>query len=577
MTSPVGTPQQGPTENETTARRLAADLAAMTRLHEIARGFVREGDLPRLLEQVVEAALATVGADMATVELLEEHSGSLQIAAHRGLAQTFLDHFARRPAASVLAGTPLEQGKRVLVDDVETSLFGGTEDREAMIAAGIRATQLTPLRDREGKMLGLLSTHHRASPRFEDRDLELLDLIGIQCSEALERARWAAACLAQNQSAQELQEADRVKSEFIAVLSHELRNPLAAIRSSLYVLERGEPGGDASTRARSIVERQVGQLSRIADDLLDVTRITQNKIRLKLERLDFNQLVRQTIADNRSHLERSGVSLEVKLAPAPVYVNADAARIAQVVTNLLSNAAKFTPAGGSATVTLRADSAGSGAVLIVADTGAGIEPELLDRLFKPFAQADRTRDMSRGGLGLGLALVKGLVDLHGGKVSARSDGLNKGTEITVSLPLATATATTSTAPATGGALPKRRVLVIEDNADVAESMRAALQFDGHQVEIAHDGHDGLERALAHVPDVVLCDLGLPKMDGYQVAMKLRANEASTSMLLVALSGYAQEEDVERARSAGFDLHAAKPVSIDRLRQILGTVKAKGAL
>ena len=374
---------------------------------------------------------------------------------------------------------------------------------------------------------------------------------------------------AQRQLVEDLRESDRRKSDFIAVLSHELRNPLAAIRTSLYVVEHA-PESDAGKRSLRVIDRQVGQLARMVDDLLDITRITQNKIQLQRRRIDLNNVVRQTIEDNRPALERSGVRVEAELAAGPLPVNADGARIAQVVTNLLANAVNFTPSGGSVKVSVSVDAAGGRAVLRVTDTGMGIHPALLGRLFEPFMQADRTLDRTGGGLGLGLSLVKGLVDLHQGEVRAHSDGPGKGAEFTVRLPLAESSAGGSAdAAEDSAARSHRHVLVIENDADVADGLKAALEIDGHRVTLASSGPDGLAQARKARPDVVLCDIGLPGMDGYEVARAFRCDDALSATVLIALSGYAQAEDISRARTAGFDDHVAKPPSIDRLKRIIG--------
>jgi signal transduction histidine kinase/CheY-like chemotaxis protein len=381
---------------------------------------------------------------------------------------------------------------------------------------------------------------------------------------------------AQRQLVEELRESDRRKSEFIAILSHELRNPLAAIRTSLYVVEHA-PETDEGRRSLRVIDRQVGQLARMVDDLLDITRITQNKIQLRRQQLDLNNVVRQTLEDNRSTLERSGVHVEAELGAAAVHVDADAARIAQVVTNLVANSVKFTPTGGRVTVSVAVDSTTGQAVLRVTDTGMGIDPALLGRLFEPFMQADRTLDRTGGGLGLGLALVKGLVDLHQGEVSAYSDGLGRGAEFTVRLPLAAPLASRLPgAPADGAARPRQRVLVIEDDADVADGLKAALEIDDHRVTLARNGAEGIEGARRTHPDVVLCDIGLPGMNGYEVARAFRADDALRSSFLVALSGYAQADDIDRARAAGFDEHLAKPPTIERLKRVFAaaTQRAK---
>ena len=372
---------------------------------------------------------------------------------------------------------------------------------------------------------------------------------------------------AQRRLVDELREADERKSAFIGMLSHELRNPLAAIRTNLYVLEHATAGNETAGRTTKVIDRQIGHLVGMVDDLLDVTRITQNKIQLRQERLDVNALVRETIEDNRPHLERGGVTFQAPLEGRPLYVNADGARLAQVITNLLANAAKFTPAGGAVRVSVSA-SDDRWAVLSVADSGSGIEPALLPHLFQPFMQGDHSLDRKAGGLGLGLALVKGLVELHGGDVTARSGGRGQGAEFVVRLPLDEAGRSKPGAASTAGA--PKRVLVIEDDIEIAEGLKAALQIEHHVVEIARSGLAGLDKARAFKPDAVLCDIGLPGMDGYAVARAFRADGALRSIFLVALSGYAQAEDVAEARAAGFDRHLAKPASVDQIQRVLMT-------
>lgn len=370
---------------------------------------------------------------------------------------------------------------------------------------------------------------------------------------------------------EEMRAADRRKSEFLAVLSHELRNPLAPITNSLFILDHAVPGGDQARRAQATIERQVGQLARLVDDLLDVTRITRNKIQLQRQRLELNELVRRTLEDHRPQLEKGELSVEMTPADAPVYVLADWNRLAQVIGNLLQNAAKFTGRKGEVRVSVSVDAAERRAVVRVADTGVGMAPQMLSRLFEPFSQADNTLDRSKGGLGLGLALVKGLVELHGGEVSAHSDGLGKGADFVVQLPLDLTDAARPPGSRLESGRRPRKVLIIEDNIDAADSLSEALEFGEHQVEVAYNGPEGLERAREFKPEVVLCDIGLPGMDGYEVARSFRQDESLRGTYLVALSGYALPEDLQRASAAGFDRHLAKPPSLEKLEELLATV------
>jgi len=367
------------------------------------------------------------------------------------------------------------------------------------------------------------------------------------------------------EAAEALREADRNKNQFLAMLSHELRNPLAPIKNSLYILDRAVADGDQAKRAQAVIARQVRQLSRLIDDLLDNTRISSGKVQLKLELLDLNEVVRKTVEDHRTVFEQNGVHLEARLAAGPLVVKADWARIAQVVGNLLTNAVKFTGRGGNTLVSVSRDGMGWAQVR-VADTGMGMSPEILGRLFEPFTQADRTLDRSRGGIGLGLSLVKGFVELHCGEVSAHSAGPGQGAEFIVRLPL-DAVQVVAKAEATAAERHARRVLVIEDNVDAADSLGEALELSDHEVEVAYSGSEGLEKAYRFKPNVVLCDIGLPGMDGYEVARAFRSDETLKRTYLVALSGYALPDDLERAANAGFDRHLAKPPSLEKLEEL----------
>jgi len=372
----------------------------------------------------------------------------------------------------------------------------------------------------------------------------------------------------------------RRKDEFLAMLGHELRNPLAPIRYCLQVF--GMPNASAAqlARTRATMERQVLHLTRLVDDLLDVSRISQGKILLRKERLDLVALVHATVEDHRGALTAAGLTLSLAPPAGSLWVDADPTRLAQAVGNVLHNAAKFTDPGGQVTVAVAvepdagtAGQKGKGrAAIAVRDTGIGIEPEVLAEVFEPFSQAPRGLDRGRGGLGLGLALVRRLLELHGGLVEAASEGIGRGTEIRLLLPLAEeGAAAAQRLPAAASAGKGRRCLIIEDNVDAAESMALLLQLHGHEVAVAHDGTAGLARARQLRPEVVVCDIGLPgDLDGYAVARALRAeaDPAVAPGCLIALTGYGQEEDQWRAREAGFDVHLTKPADPEVLRRLI---------
>jgi signal transduction histidine kinase len=366
----------------------------------------------------------------------------------------------------------------------------------------------------------------------------------------------------------QLRHESRLKNEFLAVLSHELRNPLAPIMNSVHILERASRDGKQGVRAREVIARQVRHMTRLVDDLLDVTRISRGKVSLQREFTDLNGVVRRSIEDHRSSFYQAEVQLLVELPELPLCVNRDATRLSQVVGNLLHNAAKFTPAGGHVTVSLGIE-CNDQAVLRISDTGAGISPETMNHLFEPFVQGERTLDRSGGGLGLGLALARGIVELHGGSISAFSEGPGRGAAFTVKLPIENRRAPQLVlAPVQDTARGTCRVLIIEDHLDAAESLRDALELSGHVVQISHDAASGLQLARSFAPDVVLCDIGLPCVDGYAVARQMRNDPDLRSLVLVALSGYATQEDREKSFDAGFDEHMAKPPQLDVLDRLL---------
>ncbi len=368
------------------------------------------------------------------------------------------------------------------------------------------------------------------------------------------------------QSKERLEDADRRKDEFLGMLSHELRNPLAPIRNSVYILEHADPAGSQARQARAVIERQAEQLTRLVDDLLDVTRIARGKIVLQRGRVDLAELVRRAGEDHAGLMRERGIEMVVDVPREPAWVDGDAVRLAQIVGNLLQNSAKFTPRGGR--VILALEASGGAAEIRVRDNGAGMQPELLAHVFEPFVQAERTLERACGGLGLGLAMVKGLAELHGGSVRATSAGPDQGSELVARLPLVEAgppaRAASPLPPAEGRS---RRVLVVEDSKDAADSLAQLVRLFGHTVDVARDGPTALAKARANPPDVIFCDIGLPGMSGYDVARALRA-ESPNGLKLVAMSGYAQPEDLKRAADAGFDRHLAKPADPDDIRRLL---------
>jgi CheY-like chemotaxis protein len=362
------------------------------------------------------------------------------------------------------------------------------------------------------------------------------------------------------------------------MLAHELRNPLAPLRNALHLLRLRGDDGETRGQLCEVMDRQLSHLTRLVDDLLDVSRITRGQVLLHKEGLDLAALVRAAVEDHRAAAEAAGLALTCAVPARPVCVQGDPTRLAQVMDNLLTNAVKFTEGGGRVGVRLDADEPRGRAVVTVRDSGIGIDGALLPHLFETFTQADHSLDRSRGGLGLGLSLVQGLVELHGGRVRAESDGPGRGSAFRFWLPLAAEGTPPAPRRAAAGGAParvKRRVLLVEDNADAAFSLRLLLELAGHEVTVAHDGRTGLETALRLRPDVVLCDLGLPELDGFEVARALRGDPDTAGTYLVAVSGYGQDDDRRRSREAGFDTHLTKPVDPCHLQRLLDEWPGRG--
>jgi signal transduction histidine kinase/CHASE3 domain sensor protein len=578
-------------------------LEADARVSAVLAGSI---DLERLTETALAQVAELAGCECAVLYLREPADGLLRRAAA----------YAADGAAAVLQpgegipGQALVSGKTLLVRDIPPTTpfevrFGVDRVPPRSIAAvplrfqerGVGVMVLASLRDLDAEQVAFLEQSarglsvslqnalahrelHRLALELQERAEELAaqnEELEAQSEEIQaqneELQAQSEEIQAQNEElqrrAQELAEMDRQKDQFLAMLGHELRNPLAAISSAAAVLREGGPDTPAWQRALTVVERQLRHQSRLVDELLDVSRVNLGKIELQCETVDLARLVAETVDDFRRGAQESDLTVELELPGSPLWSRGDGTRLSQCLVNLLSNAAKYTDGGGFIRVRLAADRNAEWAMLTVTDTGIGIDPELLPRVWEPFVQEDRTLDRSRGGLGLGLSLVKALVELHGGRVYAHSDGLGHGAEFRLELPLLPE----SQWPANFGAgtsVASRplRVLVIEDNADAADSIRDLLELAGHEVELARTGTAGLEAARKRVPDVVLCDIGLPGIDGYEVARSLRAESATAHVRLIALSGYGDPSARTRCLEAGFDLHLVKPVDPDRLQRLL---------
>jgi two-component system, sensor histidine kinase len=418
------------------------------------------------------------------------------------------------------------------------------------------------------------------APRsFSPDECRLAETIGRHVAFGLVRVdaeRSATAALARERAARGeadaaralAESANREKDEFLAMLAHELRNPLGPIVHAAEILAQHPPLEEAPRRAATMIDRQARHMARLLDDLLDVARITRGRVGLRAETLDLREPVAHAVDAHRAAFEAKGQHLSTALPDVPVTVLGDPARLQQVVGNLLHNARKYTPAGGRIRITLQRNS--STAEVQVEDDGIGIAREHLPSIFDLFVQANPTLARTEGGLGIGLTLARGVVDLHGGQVSAASEGLGRGARFTVTLPVATADLRTPAPPAPRAPLAGRRMLVVEDNADGREALATLLRLAGHEVQEAATGREALAAAERDPPEVVLLDIGLPDLDGYQVAAALRAS-LGDRVRLIALTGYGQPGDRERVRGAGFDAHLLKPVGLEAISRTVASL------
>ncbi|MBX9682146.1 MAG: PAS domain-containing protein [Gemmataceae bacterium] len=525
-------------------------------------------DFASTLQRLASLAVPSF-ADWCAVDMADDNGNLKRVAvAHIDpskveLAQELHRKYPPDPESDNATWRILRTGKSEIVFDITDEMLTLSIKNSELLRItrelGLRSYMGVPLAVR-GKVLGVITfVAAESGRRYQNSDLLVAEDLAHRAAVAIDNARLY----------QEVREADRRKDEFLAVLGHELRNPLAPISNALQILKRPNVHSGIVDQARQMMERQVQHMVRLVDDLLDVSRIVRGKVDLRCESIDLSAIVHRAVETSQPLIDAEGHSLTLELSSQPIPIYGDVVRLAQVVGNLLNNAARYSDRGGR--ITLRTALAGEQATVHIRDTGIGIAAEALPRIFDMFVQADRRIKAARGGMGIGLTLVKSLVELHGGSVEARSEGLGKGSEFVVCLPIRRAQRPVSTSNRSGASAapgPVRRILVVDDNVDAAESLGMLLRIAGHETHVAHDGAMAIEVAKSVHPEIAFFDIGMPGMDGYELARYFRNDPSLREMKLIALTGWGQEEDRKRSKEAGFDAHEVKPVAPESLERIL---------
>lgn len=528
-------------------------------LWEAAAVLLKADNPDTMLRGLLSKIGSHLGVDTYFNFLVNEAGDGLRLASCEGISKETAQSIARLEFGQAVCGTVALHRQPIVATHIQQS-----DDPKVQLVKsfGIRSYACNPLLAGD-RLFGTLSFASRTRDEFDTDEVAFIETICHYATMAYERLRLL----------NELREADSRKDEFLATLAHELRNPLAPVRNAVQVLRLKVDDHPELRWSREVIERQVDHLTRLIDDLLDISRITRNKLELRKQRVELNEIINGAVEASRPLIEQYGHVLTVGLPPTSVHLSGDEVRLAQIFLNLINNAAKYTERGGN--IWLSAETQGNEVVVSVKDTGMGIPAENLGRLFQMFYQVDHSLEKSRGGLGIGLSLVRQLVELHGGKVEARSDGLGRGSEFIVRLPLLVE----QRMPAqslelnSNGSVKSpgaRRILVVDDNRDSADSLTLLLQLAGNEVETAYDGVDGVEAAERLRPDVVLLDIGMPRMNGYDACRRIRSEPWGKQMMLIALTGWGQEEDRRRTLESGFDVHIVKPVDPSHLMDLLAS-------
>ena len=558
---------------------VAADLQATQQLRELGARLIIEGDIQTLYQEIMSAAIALTKADAGTVQIFDEATQELVLLAAQGFERTMRERFHRVNASdNTPCGIALRNGAHSFVDFDVPQSEDPDDSMRMHVEAGYLSGQSTLLLTRSGRRIGMVSTHWHEHHRPSERELRFLDLLARQAADLIEQRQTVAEreqLLAREQAARvEADRANRVKDEFLAVLSHELRSPLNPILGWSKLLQHGKLDAAKTQQALQTIERNAKLQAELIEDLLDVSRILQGKLNLNVSSINLSSTIRAAMETVRLAAEAKAINLEASFEPDSPLVQGDSTRLQQVIWNLLSNAVKFTPAGGQ--VNIRLECLDSCAQMTISDTGQGIEPEFLPYVFEYFRQANATTTRKFGGLGLGLAIVRHLVELHGGTVAVESLGVGSGATFTVRLPLSPIQASATQnerASAAASTLHGIRVLVVDDEPDSREFVAFALEQAGAAVMTVATAFEALAMLQRWQPDVLLSDIGMPEMDGYMLMQQVRALpvEQGGQVRAIALTAYAGDFNQQQARQSGFQQHVSKPIEPEKLIQVLASL------
>ena len=562
----------------------AADLKAMRRLNEIGTRCAKEGhDVGGCLKEILNVAIEISAADKGHIQLRDQDSGQLTFAAQKGFDESFRDFFTNARDGNSAWGMAMESHQRVVVEDItESEIYAGKPSLSMMLHADVRAVQSVPLQSSSGNLLGTISTHFSEPHRPSEQELRLMDLLARQTADYLERKQVEEEreqlLAREHELRHTAEDANRLKDEFLAIMSHELRNPLNVILGYAELLLRTDEikKSDSLRRMADAVKRNAVAQSKLIRDLLDLSRLRSGKLELNRENVSPVASIENAIETVRLDAESKGIDIEVTAPDDVMFVRADPVRLEQIIWNLLNNSVKFTPSGGRISVRLEEDA--DEIVLTVSDNGQGIDPSFLPHIFEIFRQADASTNRSQQGMGIGLAVVQQLVELHGGSVTADSGGTGKGATFTIRLPRSVNTRT-PLAPVVDlgiGSLSGLNVLVVDDSEDTTEMVRHLLEIGGASVSAATSGREALRIARQKQFDVVLSDISMPGMDGFEFLSKLRKIPGKKDLPAVALTGFGRPEDVQRACNEGFYAHLTKPFDIQTLARLLQNMPRRPA-